>query len=213
MQIFVDPVLAAGLRRRPRGPIGGAGAHPGVFGRIVGDPFEGGEGFVELAQPPFRQADRPPVADLAPDRGGAGQVVVVVGDARRLGRIVDPAAAGNRRHQTVPGPPDHAAWPRRLGRAVRAATQRQRIDAVGAGQVGIGLQPGRQLFIGGDVVGVEQALELDLAQQHPVLGLARGGPRRLDVPAPQGVEGGGVGNPVGGTQGHGAAGTGARIRR
>ncbi|WP_245777231.1 hypothetical protein [Brevundimonas viscosa] len=48
---------------------------------------------------------------------------------------------------------------------------------------------------------MEQALELDLAQQDAVLGLARRGAGGLKVAATQGVEGGGVAEAIGGTQG------------
>ena len=194
-QIVVDPVLAAGLGGRTRGPIGGAGADPGIFGRIIGDALEGGEGLMELTQPPFGKTHRPPVADLAADGRGAGQVVVVVCDARRLHRI-DGRSPRDGGDDAVPGPPQKAPWLDRFRRPVGPTPHGEGVDPVRAGQVGIGLKPGGQLFIGGDMVRVEQAFELDLTQQDAVLSLTRRQAGRLDVAAPQGVESGGVGQAI-----------------
>ena len=129
-------------------------------------------------------------------------------DPRRLGRIaLGVAAAGDSDRFGHAGPCPAADTGRApgFGRTVGQASNRQGIDPLCHRQVGVVVEPGRQLIVGGDMVGVEQSLELDLAQQDAIIGLTRRNTRQLQITAPQGVEGGCVAQAVGVAQGLGLA--------
>src|SRR5690606_11494284 len=76
-QVFLDPVLAAGLTGGASGPEGAPGPLPGVLGRIRRDALEGAEGPAEIACTPGRETHGPPVADLFALGQGRMQIVAV----------------------------------------------------------------------------------------------------------------------------------------